>query len=214
MSYRLRRPSRAFIPTAFGTVRLESRRMLDAASIAAQLAAIADTKAQYKADLAEWKTDKGLYNQDLISWKLDRNDMNVRIGQLNTDIDKFNDDYKPKSISFKQTVELDQVTGKLMPKISLEIDLGSLFNRTLHPNAESERTALINRGKAFDTEAKGLDTRLKALEVEAADLKARKDALDVRKMALDMAEVSVQMMEMDDNVAVTEFNDDDIANNE
>ncbi len=60
MSPSHRHASRAFRPSSFGPVQLESRRLL-AAGIAAEVAAIADTKAQYRADLAEWKTDKIIY---------------------------------------------------------------------------------------------------------------------------------------------------------
>jgi len=211
MSPSHRRASRAFRPSSFGPVQLESRRLLDAAGIAAEVAAIADTKAQYKADLAEWKIDKIIYQNDFIIWQNDRNDMSTRIFILDGDIDKFNADFRPKRISFKETNEFNIATNKFEPKVSLEIDLGALLVGLKRDAANTQRTDLLARSAGLDADAKALNVRKGPLAAEDKALGDRKAVLDQRKAALNMAETNVQMEEYFSGLAMTTFDDSDIA---
>ena len=137
--------------------------------------------------------------------------MHTRIVILNGDIDKFNADFTPKRISFKETNEFNIATNKFEPKVSLEIDLGALLLGARRAAANTERTALLERAAEFDAEAKALNTRKGPLAAEDKALGDRKAALDQRKAALKMAESNVQMEEYFTGLAMTTFDDSDIA---
>lgn len=202
-----RRSCHAFRPSSLDAFQLESIRLLSAASIAAELTAIADTKAQYKADLAEWKQDLVIHQNGVTQFKLDKIDYNLLVLGLRLDIREYNDTYHPKIASFKSTTEF--VNGKSEPKLVVDIDIAGILDN-LKPKGQVDRDALVARAAALTVEARSLKTRQADLLAVEAQIGARKMALDQRKAALDMMEQQVQQEELDEQCAVTTFDDSDL----
>lgn len=69
----------------------------------------------------------------------------------------------------------------------------------------------MDRVAGLDADAKALNARKGPLAAEAKALQDRKQVLDQRKADLGMAESNVQMEEYFDGLAMTVFDDSDIA---
>ena len=202
-----RRSGHAFLLTSLVVFQLGSILLLSANSIATELSAIADTKAQYEEDLAEWRQDMHIHQNEVTLLKLDKLDFNVLALGLRFDVREYDDTYHPKTASFKSTTEM--VNGKSEPKLVVDIDIAGIIDN-LKSKGQAERDALVARAAALTAEARSLNTRQADLKTEEARIGARKMALDQRKAALDMMEQQVQQEELDEQCTVTTFDDSDL----
>lgn len=148
-----------------------------------------------------------IHQNEVIQFKLDKVDFNVLVLGLRFDIKEYNDTYHPKIASFKSTTEI--VNGKTEPKLVVDIDIAGILDN-LRPKGKVESDALKARAAELTTERRSLNTRQADLLAVSAQIGARKLALDQRKAALDMMEQQVQQEELDEQCAVTTFDDSDL----
>jgi len=204
MAYTARtRVARSFRPSINGDFYLESRIVLDASTIPAEVQAAMDAKTQLKDDMTQYKLDYIIYQNNKIIYNQDAASLGVDINQFRADVKQFNATYAPNRASTKLTV------GVGLPTLTCEFNLDNLLGGT-HTAAQNERDSL-------QTRADNLDLERKAMNLRAQGLKDTIKKLDVRKALLDVGAGNEQSKiecavydEMRYNVAVTDFSDPDL----
>jgi len=187
---------------------LESRLVLDAASIPAEVAAAMAAKTQLKDDLANWKLDYIIFQNDNILYKLDKSSLAAEVTTLRGKVKEFNDTYKVKT-NLKLAYSTDQALKDAPPTLSLEFDLTGLKGAILN-TATADKAALQSDADRIGLESSAMKLRAKELATRAQALKDRKALLDKENNDLQGKEELAVMDEMMSGVAVTDFSDPDL----
>jgi len=207
-----KRVSRTFRPSMGGESQLETRLVLDAASIPAEVAAAMEAKQQLKDDLATYQYDFINYRLDVIEYKVDKASLKQEISDFRADVKSFNDQYTPKKATAKFSSAIG-AGGIGIPTLTFEVDLTGVKDNVLEV-AKSKRDALELEAFRIQGEIGAMNNRAKGLENRGKALQDRKAALDKNLIDVGQKEELAMVDEMEVGVALTDFSDPDLDNRE